>query len=290
MRIKIKNPDTAAHNVTLIITAALALLALAAAGAAICFANGPATAWNALGATIHDLCQDDLICNLGLSFLFKTGPFLIIGLFALCLWEKRTKFSPRRPGTYFTHITFEADGVLLEQPDQTKNLFFPYEKTSFDMTADVHQVIIKGSRVTAVSKVELAFTQTGGKPVALELLPPGRTMAFLCRILDKRSRFARFSYKVVPLSSSYATAAHTLSQKLESYCQTGFVSSFGSAGDRLFLAALGTAILLGSLYAFVSLSADFYFRGGLFLLVPLGAYFLFFSLKDLYLERKSRKK
>lgn len=290
MRIKIKNPDTAAHKFTLIITAVLTLLVLAAAGAAAHFAGGLATAWNALGITIHALCQDDLTCNLGLSFIFKFFPFLILGIFGIALWEKRTKFSSRRYGPYFTHITFGADGVLLENSDKTKNLFFPYEKTSLDMNVSVHRVTVYDSRVTAVSKVSFAFTQAGAQSVSVKLLPPNRVMAFLCRILDKRSRFAQFSYQVVPLSPSYDMDAQILSQKLEKYCQMSFLASFGSNMDRLIFVAVGILFLLGVSYAAAVFGLQGPFSFVLYIVFFIGLLLVILPIKDAYLELKSRKK
>lgn len=268
----------------------LALLALAGAAAAIYWAGGPVAAWNALGLTIHTTCQNDVVCNLLFSFLFKICPFLFLGLFAFGIWEKQTQFPSPRRGTYFTHISFGQDGVLLEKPGKANNLFFPYEKTSLDMTASVHQVRVKNIPVTAVSKVEFTLMQTGGQFIKIKLMPPRRVMAFFCRILDKRNRFAQFSYKMVPLLPFYDTEAQALSKKLENYCETGFLSSFGSAGERLGFIAVGAVCLLGAIYVFVSVDMGNFFSGILLALMLFGAGLIFFAGKDGYSELKSRKK
>jgi len=123
MRIKIKNPHTEANRQALIITGVFSLLILAAAVALSYLSGGPFAAWNNLGDTINNMCEDEFLCRLGFAFLFKLCPFLIPGLFVLGLWEKRAKFRSPRPGTYFTHITFGKDGVLLENPIRRKTYF-----------------------------------------------------------------------------------------------------------------------------------------------------------------------
>lgn len=297
MRIKIKNPHTAAHKQALLLTGILSLLIVAGVGAAAYFSGGLSPAWHALNATIHTMCQDDLTCRWGFAFLFKICPVLVPAIFALTLWEKRTKFRSPLPGTYFTHVTFGQDGVLLEKPNKACNVFFPYAGTALDLTVTVHQIATKnGGRVTAVSNVKFTFTQTGGNCQAIELLPPRKVLPFLCKILDTRARYARFSYKVTPLRLSYQTAADTLRGKLDGYCQTGFMSAFNSPADRMILLVAGVLIALVGMVLPLALylntkDADVLWFAGVFvLLIPVGAWFSAGAAKDIYLEHKSRRK
>lgn len=298
MRIKIKNPHTEENRQTLIITGVLSLLIFAAALAISYLSGGPLAVWNNLGDTINNMCEDGLGCRLGFAFIFKLCPFLIPGLFVLTLWEKRTKFRSPRPGTYFTHVTFGKDGVLLEKPNQAQNVFFPYGETSLDLTVTVHQISTKnGGRVTAVSNVKFTFTQTGGDCKTIELFPPRKVVPFLCKILDARPRYARFSYEVTPLKYFYQEAADALRKKLDDYCQTGFISEFDSPLDRIIVllaglafTAIGTAI---SLFLFLNsqTAKDFFLfiPLGLFL-IPIGLYFTAGAVKDMYRQHKSRQR
>ncbi|MDD6152426.1 MAG: hypothetical protein PUC11_00535 [Elusimicrobia bacterium] len=298
MRIKIKNPHTAAHNQTLFMTGIFSLLIVAGVATAAYCAGGLLAAWNALGDTINTMCEDDLRCRLGFAFLFKLCPFLIPGIFVLTLWEKRTKFRSPLPGTYFTHITFGKDGVLLEKPNPAQNVFFPYGETALDLSVTAHQISTKnGGRITAVSNVKFTFTQQGGNCKAVELLPPRKVIPFLCKILDARLRYAQFSYKVTPLRPSYQETADALHKKLDKYCQTGFLSEFDSPLTRIILllaglvfTGIGTAL---SVFLFLNsqTAKDFFLfiPLGLFL-IPIGLYFTIGAVKDIYRERKSRRK
>ena len=298
MRIKIKNPHAAAHNQTLFITGVFSLLILAAAVALSYLSGGPFAAWNNLGDTINNMCEDEFLCRWGVALLFKLCPFLIPGIFVLTLWEKRTKFRSPLPGTYFTHVTFGKDGVLLEKPNPAQNVFFPYGETALDLSVTVHQISTKnGGRVTAVSNVKFTFTQTGGDCKTIELFPPSKVLPFLCKILDKRTRYARFYYKITPLRLSYQEAADALRQKLDKYCQTGFMSEFDSPLARIILLVAGlgfTAIGTGlSVFLFLNsqTAKDFFLfiPLGLFL-IPIGLYFTAGAVKDMYRERKSRRR
>lgn len=298
MRIKIKTPHMAAYRQTLLITGVLSLLFLAAAGTAAYFAGGLSSAWNALGDTINNMCEDDLRCRLGFAFLFKLCPLLIPGIFVFALWEKRAKFRSPLPGTYFTHVTFGKDGVLLEKPNPAQNVFFPYGETALDLSVTVHQISTKnGGRVTAVSNVKFTFTQTGGDCKTIELFPPNKVFPFLCKILDKRTRYARFSYEVTPLKLSYRENAEQLRQKLDKYCQTGFMSEFGSPLDRIILllagivfTAIGTAVSVFLLLNSQTAKDFFLFIPlGLFL-IPIGLYFTIGAVKDMYRESTSHFK
>lgn len=298
MRIKIKNPHTAAHNQTLFITGIFSLLIVAGVAAASYCAGGLFAAWNALGDTINTMCEGDLRCHLGFALLFKLCPFLIPGIFVFALWEKRTKFRSPIPGAYFTHVTFGKDGVLLEKPNPAQNVFFPYGETSLDLTVTVHQITThKGGRVTAVSNVKFTFTQQGGECKTIELFPPRKVLPFLCSILDKRTRCARFSYEVTPLRLSYQEAADALHKKLDTYCQTGFMSEFNSPMDRIILLVAGIAftaigtVLSVFLFLNSQTAKDFFLfiPLGLFL-ISIGLYFTAGSVKDMYRERKSRFK
>lgn len=298
MRIKIKNPHTAAHNQTLFITGIFSLLIVACVATAAYCAGGLFAAWNALGDTINTMCEDDLKCRLGLIFLFKICPLLIPSLFVFSLWEKRTKFRSPLPGTYFTHITFGKDGVLLEKPNPTQNVFFPYGETALDLSVTAHQISTKnGGRITAVSNVKFTFTQQGGDCKAVELLPPRKVIPFLCKILDARLRYAQFSYKVTPLRPSYQETADALHKKLDKYCQTGFLSEFDSPLTRIILllaglvfTGIGTAL---SVFLFLNsqTAKDFFLfiPLGLFLM-PIGLYFTAGAVKDMYRESKSRRR
>lgn len=298
MRIKIKNPDTSANRQVLWVTGIFSLLTLAAAGAAAYFSGGLSLAWNALGQTIYDMCENDLGCRLGLTFILKILPFLTLGLFGLALWEKHAKFRSPLRNTYFTHITFGQDGVLLEKPDSKQNVFFPYAETSLDLAVTVHQISTnKGGRITAVSKTTFTFTQTGGDCKTIALLPPRKVIPFLCKILDARTRYARFSYKVSPLDHFYRDAADTVRGKLDKYCQTGFLSDFNSPLDRIIWLIAGLAFTAIGTPVFVFLclnkqaAKDFFlFIPVGFFLIAVGFYFTAGAVKDMYRERKSRQK
>lgn len=298
MRVKIKNPHAEANRQALIITGVFSLLILAAAVALSYLSGGPFAAWNNLGDTINNMCEDEFLCRLGFAFLFKLCPFLIPGLFVLGLWEKRTKFRSPRPGAYFTHVTFGKDGVLLEKPNPAQNIFFPYGETSLDLTVTVHQITTdKGGQITAVSNVKFTFTQTGGDRKTIELFPPRKVIPFLCKILDKRTRYARFYYKVTPLKLSYRDNADQLRQKLDKYCQTGFLSDFGSPLDRIIflLAGLMFTAIGTPVFAFLCISTQadkvfFLFIPFAFFLMSVGFYFTLGAVKDMYRERKSRRR
>lgn len=298
MRIKIKNPHTAAHNYTLFVTGILSLVILTGAALAAYCAGGLPSAWHALGDTINNMCEDDLRCRLGFAFLFKICPFLIPGLFVFGIWEKRTKFPEPLPGTYFTHVTFGKDGVLLEKPNPAQNVFFPYGETALDLTVTVHQITTnKGGRVTAVSNVKFTFTQKGGDCKAVELLPPRKVMPFLCKILDKRTQYARFTYTVTPLKLFYQEEADNVHKKLDEYCQTGFMSEFNSPLDRIILLVVGlvfTAIgITASLFLCLNKQAakDFFLFIPIgFVLMAAGLYFTIGAVKDIYREHKFRRR
>jgi len=292
MRIKIKNPYTAEHRQTMLTSGIFSLLALAVFGAAAYLTGGFTQAWQTLGITINDICQDDLTCRLGFAFIFKLAPLVFIGIFVFSLYEKRTKF--RTPAERFTHINFNADGVLLENSRPAKSVFFPYTKTLFVLTATAHHVTIKGTPVTAVSTLEFTFTQKGDASVTVCLLPPREVIPFLCKILDKRGRFARFSYEVRPLDSSYQNDAEDVRKKLDKYCQTGFLSAFNSPSDRRTMLVTGLALMLAGiiipLVLYLPLKGPSFLYGIFFLLIPLGAYAVTTAAKDIRLERQAAKR
>lgn len=298
MRIKIKNPHTEANRQALIIMGVFSLLILAAAVALSYLSGGPFAAWNNLGDTINNICEDEFLCRLGFAFLFKICPFLIPGLFVFGIWEKRTNFPAPLPGTYFTHITFGKDGVLLEKPNPAQNVFFPYGETTLDLTVTVHQIFTKnGGSVTAVSNVKFTFTQTGGDCKTIELLPPRKVMPFLCKILDKRTQYARFAYTVTPLNLFYQEEADNVRKKLDEYCRTGFLSEFNSPLDRIILLVVGlvfTAIgITASLFLCLNKQAakDFFLFIPIgFVLMAAGLYFTIGAVKDIYREHKFRRR
>lgn len=292
MRIKIKNPYTAKHRQAMLTSGLFSLLALAAFGAAAYVAGGFTQAWQTMGITINAICQDDLTCRLGFAFIFKFIPLLFIGIFVFSLYEKRTKF--RTPAERFTHINFGTDGVLLENSRPAKNVFFPYTKTLFVLTATAYHITLEGIPVTAVSTLEFTFTQKGDASVAVCLLPPRQVIPFLCKILDKRGRFARFSYEVRPLDSSYQNDAEDVRQKLDNYCKKGFLSAFSSPAGRRIILTTGLILMLSGMIIppvlYLPLEGPSFLFGVFLLFIPVGAYAVIAAAKDIYLEHKAAKR
>lgn len=286
MRIKVKNPYLARHHLTMLVWGILTLLVLAACGAAVYFAGGPIKAWQALGNTTHALCETDAVCTLAFTALFKAAPLACIGFFIFSVWEKHAKFRSPRPGTCFTHITFGKAGVLLEKPTPAQNVFFPYGETSLHVTLDARLYHTKSGPRIHIGGIEFALIRQNGHRQTIQLLPPYRVLPFLCKILDKRSRFHEFSYGVSPLSDQQA--AQTVLKKMDGYCQTGFMSVFDSKDYRRTVFWVGAVFAAGAVWTACSAGLELFFRSGFFLLIPLALWFLWLSLKDMYLERKSR--
>lgn len=288
MRIKIKDPYRTQHHFAMLIWGILACLALAAASEAVYFAGGPLRAWQALGHTINTFCEGDTICTLSFSALFKFAPFAFVGFFIFSLWEKYTKFRSPRPGTYFTHITFGPDGVLLEKPEPTQNIFFPYGETSLRVTVHARLYHVKGTPRIHIWNIEFALTQQNGPLQKIQLLPPHRVQAFLCKILDKRTRFCEFSYDVSPQSNPQA--AQLVLKKMNSYVQTGFISAFDSNEHRRTCLLIGIALAAGAVWTAYFSNGELFLGSGFLIIVPIAAWVLWRPLKDAYLERRARKK
>ncbi len=288
MHIKIKDPLLTQHHFTMLIWGILAGLALAAAAAAVYFAGGPLRAWHAMGDTINTFCGDDPLCTLSFTALFKLAPLACIGFFGFSLWEKRTNFRSPRTGAYFTYMTFGPDGVLLENPNPTQNVFFPYEQTSLRVTVHARLYHVKRTPRIHIWNIEFTFTRQDGTRQTIQLVPPYRVLPFLCKILDKRTRFYEFSYDASPRSDQQA--ALSVLKKMDGYCQTGFMSVFDSKDHRTTFFWVGIVLAFGAVWTFLSFKLEDFFQGGFFILVPLAAWFLGRPLKDIYRERRSRKK
>ncbi len=273
----------------------LSLLTLTGMGAAVYFAGGITTAWQALGSTINDICQDKWTCNLGFILLFKIFPFVILAIFALFLWEKRTKFHSPRPGMYFTHMTFGPNGVLLERTSPGKNIFFPYKETSLHLSANARMVYTKYGSSMRVYHLEFTFMHNNTDPKqqtisteTLQLLPPRNIFVFLGKILDTRRHFYQFTYDTDQHSSP--EAAKILLNKMDDYCKTGFMSAFDTRSTRNFMLCAGLMFAFAAVYIGWECDLEFYLKNWFFLLILLSAVFLWWPLKDICLERKSRKK
>lgn len=301
MRIKIKNPQLFYLHTSMLFLGILSLLALAGIGTAVYFAGGPLKAWNLGGEIIHDMCRDDFTCNACFVLLFKIGPFFIIGVFLVSIWEKFTKFRVPLPGTYFTYITFGTDGVLLEKPDPAQNVFLPYKQTALDVTIKVIQTTSQRLPVTTVPEVVLAFSQPDNTPQTIQLVPPRKIIPFLCNILDGRKQYARFSYKTQPVSYVHQEAADTLQKKLDNYCKKGYLPAFNSLFGRIVALIIGTqcvlfgTILGGFLLLNLHITQDnlptlVYCCGAFLLLIPFGLWLVISAVKDLRQTRKSRYK
>lgn len=290
MRIKIQNPVLTRYHREIVWCGILSLLMLIGMGFAIYFAGGADAAWQALGNTINDICENDLFCKIGFSLLFKVFPFVILGFFILFIWEKRIKFPSPRRGTYFTHITFGPDGVLLEKPAPGKNVFLPYQETSFHLSADIRMAYTKYGYYPQIWELKFVFKHPKNPLNAetIQLLPPRKVYPFLCKILDKRQCFNQFSYDAAP--SSHAEAAKAVLKKLDGYCETGFMSLFDTKETRNFMLCAGIIFAFGVIYALWSFGIKYYFKSWFFLLIPIAAWFLWLPLKDGYLERKTRNK
>lgn len=105
-------------------------------------------------------------------------------------------------------------------------------------------------------------------------------MPFLCKILDRRTLFHKFSYHASTRSNR--EEAQSVLKKMDTYCERGFMPIFDSKYERNVYFLLGVLMALGAVWTFFSIEFLFLFF--------LSVRFLGRPLKEMYLEHRAAKK
>ena len=269
MRIKIKDPRITPNHKDILITGLFSIILLAFFGV-----------YATLGP-FPPRCQDSNHLTCLLEFLFPVSiPLIAVSTFIYSLWLKYAKFRAPLPGTYFTYMTFTPDGVLLEKPNPAQNVFFPYKGTSLRVTIHVQKYSVRGRSRVHFEKIEFTFTQKEGAREKIQLFPPRHIMPFLCKILDRRTLFHKFSYHASTRSNR--EEAQSVLKKMDTYCERGFMPIFDSKYERNVYFLLGVLMALGAVWTFFSIEFLFLFF--------LSVRFLGRPLKEMYLEHRAAKK
>lgn len=269
MRIKIKDPRTTPNHKDILITGLFSMISLAFFGVYAILGPFPPRCLDAN----HLTCLLEVICPVSI-------PLIAVSTFVYSLWLKHTKFRAPLPGTYFTYMTFTPDGVLLEKPNPAQNVFFPYKETSLRVTIHVQKYFVRSRLRVRFENIEFTFTQKEGPREKIQLFPPRKIMSFLCKILDRRALFDKFSYHASPRSNR--VEAQRVLTKMDTYCERGFMPIFDSKYERNVYFWLGVLMALGAVWTFFSI--DFLF------LFFLSVWFLGRALKEMYLEYCAEKK
>lgn len=229
MRIKIKDPSTYISLQEVLVIAMFLFL-----GVTFFFMLGGQVSWQSYNALVAEMCEGD-----GLALLvFKVLPFLVLFFVAGILYRLIKRFLPSNKGAPSIRVVeFLPEGVKLEYNKGALPVFLPYQETHFFLTLTVFDMPTKNGHRPAVESCKISFTQ-GDKNFACEHFS-ARPIVFIPKLLDKRHRFASFTFFVNPKSSYHPRdeeAANKIRTLFQDYIDYGILCPYNKEARYVFLA------------------------------------------------------